>query len=43
MQDESKRREQEAADAYDKKLAAVSSHAISMKFLVSRRAVLSKV
>jgi energy-coupling factor transporter ATP-binding protein EcfA2 len=33
VQDESKRREQEAADAYDKKLAEVSSQAIVMKDL----------
>ena len=35
VQDESKRREQEAADAYDKKLEEVSSQAISMKDLAA--------
>lgn len=35
VQDESKRREQEAADAYDEKLDEVSSQAISMKDLAA--------
>ncbi|MCA3566506.1 MAG: AAA family ATPase [Bradyrhizobium sp.] len=35
VQDESKRREQEAADAYDKKLEEVSSQAIPMKDLAA--------
>lgn len=35
VQDESKRREQEAADAYDKKLKEVSAKAISMKDLAA--------
>ena len=35
MQDESKRREQEAADAYDEKLEEVSAQAISMKDLAA--------
>ena len=35
MQDECKRREQEAAEAYDKKLEEVSSQAISMEYLAA--------
>jgi hypothetical protein len=35
VQDESKRREQEAADAYDEKLEEVSSQAVSMKDLAA--------
>ena len=35
MQDESKRREQEASDAYDEQFDAISAQAISMKDLVA--------